>query len=465
MLKLDPSKVQEFQDSLLRRVKENQALPGEVIRPGDEAYEPARRVWNGMIDRKPAIIVRCAGVSDVIRAVHFARENNLSVAVRGGGHNITGNAVCDDGQVIDLSPMKGIRVDPAARTAWAQAGVSWGEFDQETQAFGLATTGGVMVTTGIAGLTLGGGVGFLMRKFGLTCDNLLSADVVTADGRFLRASAKENSDLFWGLRGGGGNFGIVTSFEFRLHPVGPVVGGMAAWPLVKAREVLRFWRDYTSRAADELTAYAGFLTAPDGTPVVAIAPCYVGPVEEGERAVKPIKEFGPPAIDQIGPMPYVALQSMMEPTFPRGLRNYWKSGFLKGMNDDVIDTIITHCGEALPSPNSMAFIEPMAGAVSRVGRDETAFPHRDAQYNFIILSIWRDVQDDEKNITWTRAFFDAMQPHFTGAVYVNFLGDEGEERVKAAYGEAIYQRLAALKSQYDPTNFFRLNQNIKPARK
>ncbi len=367
---LGEEKVQEFQATLRPVVVEGSASPGELIRPGDEGFDAARKVWNGMIDRKPALIVRCAGVADVISAVEFARANDLLVAVRGGVHNVAGSAVCDGGIVIDLSRMKGIRVDPAARTAHAQAGLTWGEFDRETQAFGLATTDGIISTTGIAGLTLGDGVGW---KCGLSIDNLLSVDVVTADGRFLTASANENADLFWGIRGGGGNFGIVTSFEFRLHPVGPIiVGGLVAHPLAKAKEVLRFYREFTRSAPDDLTTYAIPTTAPDGsTPIIAIAVCYPGPVEEGERIVKPIKEFGPPVIDQIGPMPYTAHQSMFDAGTPPGFRSYWKMNFLKGLPDDAIDTIVAHCGAALPSPLSALFIEHTHGAVSRVGRDET----------------------------------------------------------------------------------------------
>ena len=439
-------------------------LGGQIILPGDEGYDEARTVHNAMIDKRPGLIVRCAGVSDVIGSVNFARDNSLLVSVRGGGHNIAGKSVCDGGIVIDLSRMKGIRVDAAGRTARAEGGVTWGEFDRETQTFGLATTGGVVTTTGIAGLTLGGGLGWLVRKHGLACDNLSSFDVVTADGRFLTASATENADLFWGTRGGGGNFGIVTSFEYRLHPVGPtVLGGMVIHPIEKAKEVLKFYRAFTSEAPDELTTQLGLLTSPDGNPIIAIPLCYSGPIEAGEQVIRPLREFGPPVADLIQPMPYRQVQAMFDPGFQPGFHNYWKSNFMKEISDGAIDTIVAHVA-TVPSPHTFTLIENFGGAVARVGAEDTAFNHRDSRYNFGILSIWSDPADSQRNVEWTRNFLDAMQPFCTDEVYVNYTSDdETEDRIKAAYGGAAkYGRLAALKNKYDPTNLFRLNQNIKP---
>ncbi len=438
------------------------SVRGELLRLGDDGFDEARKVWNGMINKVPALIVRCAGVADVISAVDFARINELLVAVRGGGHNVAGNAVCDGGIVIDLSRMKGMRVDPTAGTARAQAGLVWGEFDRETQAFGLATTGGVVSTTGIAGFTLGGGLGWLMHSYGLACDNLLSADVVVADGRFVTASASENEDLFWAVRGGGGNFGVVTSFEYRLHPVGPVVlAGPVFHPLPKARDILRFYREYVNKVPDKLTAHAFLTTSPDGVPMVGVMVCYSGRAEDGEEVVQPLREFGPPVMDQVGPVPYTMLQSMLDATGPPGLQNYWKSSVLPELGDEAIDTIVARFAE-VPSPRSLIIIENLGGAVSHVGEDETAFPHRDGGYNFLIQSTWPDPTDSERNIRWTRDLYEAMRPFMTDAVYVNYLGQEGVDRVKEAYGAAKYERLVALKNKYDPTNLFRLNQNIKP---
>ena len=436
-------------------------LRGELLLPGDDNYDEVRKVYNGMIDRRPALIVRCFGVADVISSVNFAGENKLLVAVRGGGHNVTGNAVCDGGIMIDLSPMKGIRVDPTARTAHAQAGLTWNELDLETQAFGLATTGGFFSQTGIAGLTLGGGLGWLMRTYGIVCDNLLSVDMVTADGRLLTASQSENQELFWGVRGGGANFGVVTSFEYRLHPVGPMVlAGMVFHPLAKAKEVLQFHREYTSTAPDEVSVAAAFMTSPDGVPLVAMAFFYSGPVEAGEQAVRPLREFGPPLQDLIQPMPYRVVQTMFDPAFPPGQQNYWRSNFLKALNDDAIDTMVDYFA-AVPSPQSLVIIEQFGGAVGRVSEDQTAFSHRQWPYNFLIAGMWPDPADNDKNIQWTRQLWEAMLPFSADRVYVNYMSEEAEDRVKASYGEN-YERLLALKNKYDPTNLFRLNQNIKP---
>jgi FAD/FMN-containing dehydrogenase len=436
------------------------AVRGRLIRPGDPDYDSARRIYNAAIEKTPALIVRCSGVSDVMRAVEFSRAHNLLLAVRGGGHNVAGNALCDGGVVIDLCAMKGVRVDPARRTARAQGGVTWGELDHETQAFGLATTGGVVTTTGIAGLTLGGGLGYLMRKHGLACDNLLSADLVTADGRFLTAGRDQNEDLFWGLRGGGGNFGIATSFEYRLHPVGSVLAGAVMFPIANARDVLRLYRECTSRAPDELTAYAGFLTSPDGVQLVATIACWSGAIEAGEEAVRPFRELGHQVADTIAPIPYRGIQTLFDPAYPSGLHNYWVSNFLRELSDEAIETIIGYC-ETVPSALSAVAIEHLGGAVARVGKTETAFHHRDSPYNLIITSLWRDAGDSEKNIRWTRELHEAMRPFGPDAVYVNYLGDEGEGRVKAAYGPN-YERLVELKNKYDPANVFRLNQNIRP---
>lgn len=440
------------------------SLRGTLLHPADQGYDEARTIWNAMIDKRPAMIVRCAGVADVINAVNFARTHDLLVAVRGGGHNVAGNAVCDDGIMIDLSPMKSVRVDPARRTAHAEPGLTWSEFDHETQAFGLATTGGVIPTTGVAGLTLGGGIGWLMGKHGLSCDNLLAVDIVTADGQLRHASATENADLFWGIRGGGGNFGIVTSFEFQLHPVAQILGGMVIHPLANARDVLRFYREFTKTAPDELTSMAGFLTSPEGDPVVAIIVCYNGPIEEGERVVQPLRAFGPPTADAIAPMAYPTLQGLMAEGFPSGLQNYWKSNFLTDLSDGAIAIMVDRF-TTVPAPTSAMVIEHIGGAVSRVGGDETAFQHRHSPYNLLIIGIWPDPADNDTNIRWVRGTWEAVQPFSSGGVYVNYLGqadDEGIERIQEAYGVAQYERLLALKKQYDPTNLFRLNQNINP---
>ena len=436
-------------------------LRGELLRASDAGYDEARTVWNGMINKRPALIARCAGVADVIATVNFARSNALLVAVRGGGHNITGNAVCDGGLMIDLSRLKSVRVDPNKRTARAEAGLTWGEYNRETQAFGLASTGGVVSTTGIAGLTLGGGLGWLMGKHGLSCDNLLSADMVTADGQFLTASASEHPDLFWGLRGGGGNFGVVTSFEYRLHPVGPVLAGMVLHPLAKAKEVLRFYREYARSCPDELTAFAAMMTSPEGAPVVAIVVGYIGSLAEGERLVAPVRKFGPPLADTIGPMSYVQLNTMFDQAFPYGgVQRYWKSSFLKHLGDDLLDILVDRTA-TMRSPMSMVGFFHFHGAACRVGPNETAFGLREDQWDYDIISQWLDPREAPHHIRWTREFWTAVEPFATGGVYVNHLDAEEATRIRAAYG-TNYERLVALKNTYDPTNLFRLNQNIKP---
>jgi FAD/FMN-containing dehydrogenase len=445
---------------------------GELIRIGDDRYESARRIWNGMIDKRPALIARCTGVADVVTAVDFARENKLLVAVRGGGHNVAGNALCDDGIVIDLSGLKGLHVDPAARGARAQPGVTWGDFDRETQLFGLATTGGEVSTTGIAGLTLGGGYGWLGRKYAMSCDNLLSADLVTAAGETITATATENPDLFWGLRGGGGNFGVVTSFEYQLHPVGPqVLAGPIFYPFQRAAEVLRSFGDYLLQAPDELAALAGIFAAPPepvlpsevhGQLVVAVKVCCTGDLSAAEEIARPLRSLGQPLADLVAPMPYTAFQAAGDEGVPPGLQNYWKSSYLNDLTDEAIHTVVAHAAE-ITSPLSVIAIERLGGAVSRIGEYETAFGHRNAAFDLRILSLWTHPHESDEHIGWARELWTAMQPFSTGAVYVNNLGKEGEDRVKAAYAPATYERLVALKDRYDGGNLFRLNQNIRPS--
>ncbi len=436
-------------------------LRGELLCPGDEGYDSSRKVYNAMIDKRPALIVCCTGAADVVTTITFARTHNLLVSVRGGGHSIAGKAVCDGAVLIDLSSMKGLRVDPARRIAHAQPGLRLGEFDRETQAFGLATTLGVVTNTGLAGLTLGGGLGWLNGKYGLACDNLLSVDVVTADGRFLTASPSENADLFWGVRGGGGNFGIVTSFEYRLHPVGPVLGGMTLYDMRKAKEVLRFYREFSRGCPDELSTVLAFLTGSDGTLMVAMVVCYCGALAEGEKVLEPLRTFDAPVADLIRPIKYIEMQSLFDEGMPPGRQHYWKSNFVRTVSDDAIEVMVEYA-TTKPSPTSIVILQHMHGAASRVSSTETAFAHRYEQYDFEVVSNWADPTDSEKNIKWTRAFWEAMQPFVEQSVYVNNLqGEEGEAGVRAAYG-ANYERLVALKNKYDPTNFFRLNHNIKP---
>jgi FAD/FMN-containing dehydrogenase len=458
---ISPRVPQEIHEAVIQDVRST--LRGALLEPGDDGYDAARTVWNGMIDRRPALIARCRGAADVIASVNFARDQGLLVSIRGGGHNVAGNAVCDGGLMIDLSGMKGVHVDPEARMARAEPGLLWREFDHETQAFGLATVGGTISATGIAGLTLGGGAGWLTGKYGTTCDNLLSVDVVTADGVLRRASEHEHPDLFWAMRGAGANFGVVTSLEYRLHPVGPMIlGGMVVHPIDRAAEVLRFYGAFAAAQPDELTTYAAILTMPDGNMVVALVACYVGPIEGGERVLAPLKQHGPPIADMIGPMPYTALQSMLDSAFPYGRQNYWKSTYMPAIGDAAIETIIRHAN-AVPSPHTVVLIQDFHGAVGRVAPDAMAFGHRDVPHSLAILSNWSDPNESDRNIGWTRAFFTEMQPHAAHGVYVNELGhDEGGERVRSAYG-GNFARLAAIKAQYDPTNFFRMNQNIATA--
>jgi FAD binding domain-containing protein/berberine-like enzyme len=446
------------------------SFAGELLRPEDPTYGEHRRIWNGSIDRAPALIARCTGVADVIRAVRFARRNELEVAVRGGGHSFPGLSVCDGGLVIDLRQMKGIRVDPEARTARAQAGVLLGELDRETQAFGHAVPAGIVTHTGLAGLTLGGGIGWLMRKHGLTIDQLLSIDLVTAEGEFVKASQTENPDLFWGVRGGGGNFGIVTEFEFRLNPVGPIVlAGPIFWPMRESPNVLRFYRDWIAEAPDELMTIVVHRKAPPlpfvppelhGELVVAVICCYAGAVEEGERVIRPLKSFGSPVLDACEPKPYAVHQAMFDPSFRHGWWYYMRSCDVAELTDDIIDITVEH-SLRIRSPLTAFPIWQLGGAVARVGPDETAFNGRGVGHTFNITAMTETSDGFDEEREWVRGLWSALEPWQT-SVYVNFLMDEGEQRVREAYGAQKYERLKALKRRYDPGNFFRLNQNIPP---
>jgi len=439
-------------------------LRGPLIKAGDDGYEQARMVWNGNIDRRPALIARCTGVADVIDAVNFARVNDLLIAIRSGAHSAAGYGTCDGGLVIDLSQMRGILVDPASKTVRAQAGVLWGELDRETQAFGLATTGGVISNTGIGGLTLGGGLGWLMGKHGFTIDNLLSVDVVTADGRFLKASADDNSDLFWGLRGGGGNFGIATSFEYRLHQVGPIIlGGLVIHPLEKAKEVLRFYRDFSSGLPDEAEAHAGLLTSPEGDKVIALILGYNGPIEEGEKILEPARKFGDPVADLVHPMPYASRNAMLdEGMATHGIQRYWKSGFTKTISDELIDVIVDGAASFSSPMTSMLFFR-IHGAAARVPSSETAFGLRGEQWDFNVISQWTEAAESERHTAWTRQIWGLIEPLVSGSAYINHIaGDDRPEKIRSSYGDN-YEKLVALKNKYDPTNFFRLNPNIQPS--
>ena len=438
---------------------------GQLLQPGDAGYEEARRVHNGLVDKRPALIARCRGVADVVDSVKLGRELGLEVAVRGGGHNVAGRATVDNGLMIDLAPMKGIHVDPSRKTVRAQGGVTWGEVNRETQLHGLAATGGVVATTGIAGLTLGGGLGWLMSKYGLALDNLLSVDLVLADGRMVTASDNDNADLFWAVRGGGGNFGIASSFEYQLHPVGPTItGGVVAYPITRAREALRFFRDYTASLPDELAVVAALLHAPDGSgaKLAAMVTCHCGPLASGEQAMRPLKAFGPPVLDALGPMPYCQLNAMLDDGYPKGALNYWKSSFLAQLSDDAIDIMVESFARC-PDPMSKLIIEHLHGAATRVGVSDTAFPVRTAGYNFLVLGQWAEPAISDRCIAWTRQTYADMAPFFASARYVNYLDeDDVGDPVAAAYGPN-YRRLQQLKTKYDPDNFFHMNQNIRPS--
>jgi FAD/FMN-containing dehydrogenase len=451
-------------DDLRARVR------GEVLRSGDTGYDEARSIWNGMIDRRPAVIVRCGGAADVIAAVDFARERDLLLSVHGGGHNVAGKAVCDNGLMIDLSPMNGVRVDPVAKTARAGAGATWGDFDRETQVFGLATTGGLISSTGVAGLTLGGGIGYLTRSYGLACDNLLAVDVVTADGRLVQASATENPDLFWALRGGGGNFGVVTSLDFQLHDVGPDVAMAQIFhPIDAAGDVLRFYREFAASAPDEVALYALIVRCPpvdpfpkafQGKPVIALVACCSGDVEKGKTLLAPLSSHGKSFLAVVDAMPYAALQKSFDAGNPAGERYYWKSHYLGDLSDEALDVIARYSTD-LRGEFTIVGIEPVDGAAGRIGVTATAYPHRRAPYSFGIWTGWSKSEDDEENIAWTREFHDAMKPFGAGA-YVNYLDHDDAGRVAEAYGEN-YPRLVEIKKKWDPDNLFRMNQNISPA--
>jgi FAD/FMN-containing dehydrogenase len=448
-------------------------LRGEVITPDSANYDEVRVISNAMHDKRPALIARCTGTADVIAAVNFARANHLVVAVRGGGHNVAGTGSCDGGIMIDLSAMTGVHVDAKARTVRAQGGATWGDVDRETQVFGLATAGGVVSTTGIGGLTLGGGLGWLRRKYGLSIDNVLSVEMVTADGEFVRASEIENAELFWGIRGGGGNFGVVTSFEFRLHPVGPTVMFCGVWyPAEDAKRILGVWRKFMESAPEELSSSAFFWSVPaipdipaalHNRRAIILGAVYSGAAEEGERVVQPLRELGVPLLDLSGRMPWTAVQSAFDPFFPKGKRHYYfKSRYLSNLNDETIDALIPNAVNP-PVPSVLVVLWNYGGAMSRVGADATAFMGRSAPFLLSVDGIWDDRADTDRVITYSRRFLAEMEPYSPGGLYVNFagLGEEGEDLVRAAYG-SHYARLVALKNKYDPTNLFRLNQNIKP---
>ena len=435
---------------------------GRLITADDPRYDESRRVWNAMIDKRPAIIARCRGAADVVAAVNFARDSRLPLAIRGGAHNIAGRSTCDDGLVIDFADMKSIRVDPIGRVARAEPGVRWTEFDAETQGFGLATTGGTVGDTGIAGLTLGGGFGWLEGRCGMTIDNLLSADVVLADGTLVHASATENDDLYWALRGGGGNFGVVTSFEYRLHDIGPmIVGGLAIHPYTDAVKVLKFYRDFLKTAPDPLTVAAVLLTGPDGHKGCGLVAAYAGPLEDGQKAIQPLKSFGTPVVNVLGPIPYLGQQSLIDAAMPPNLLNYWKAEFVRELSDELIETTVDAYSRSV-SPLSSILFFPIHGAAAKVAPDATAYPHRTGVH-LGIYALWNDRADNDANIAWVRQTWQSIQPHIPGGVYVNELGDdEGDDRVLQAYGRN-YKRLAQIKAKYDPRNLFCLNANIRPA--
>lgn len=450
---LESSAVQAFGDE----------LRGPLITPDHSNYDDTRKVWNGMIDRRPALIARCGGVADVIASVRFARDHQLLFSVRGGGHNTPGIAVCEGGLMVDLAGLRSVRVDPARRTARAEGGTTWSEFDRETQAFGLATTGGAISHTGIGGLTLGGGLGWLAGKHGLACDNLLSVDLVTAEGTMVTASAGENPELFWGLGGGGGNFGVATSLEYRLYPVGPLLAGPIMYPFAQAQQALQLYRDFATSIPDEVNTIAALMTSPEGDPLAAVVLSYNGSIDAGEKVFQPLRGFGAPVADLVAPMPYRQLQTLFDEAFARGRRYYFKSNFTRAISDDAIATLVEQFATA-PSKMSMVYFQQLGNAANRIGASDTAFSHRDALCEWGCDAVWLDPSEDAANIAWARQVAEAMRPFTSGSDYVNHIGletEEGADRIKAAFG-ANYDRLVGLKNRYDPTNLFRHNQNIKP---
>jgi FAD/FMN-containing dehydrogenase len=445
------------------------SLRGVLIQTNDEGYDNARKVYNAMIDRRPRLIARCADVADVITAVNFVRENDMLVAIRGGGHNAGGLGLCDDGLVIDLSPIKYTRIDPVARTARVGGGCTWGEVDHATHAFGLATSSGVISTTGVGGLTLGGGLGHLTRRFGLTIDNLLSADMVLADGRFVTVSAEENEDLFWAIRGGGGNFGVVTSFLFRLHPVGTVYAGPMLWGVEQVTEVMQWYREFISQASEDINGFFAFLVVPPGPPfpqhlhkktMCGVIWCYTGPLDQAEKTFEPIRRFKTPVLDLVGPMPYPVLQSMFDAIYPPGLQWYWKADFVKELSDDAI-ALHRKYGSDLPTMHSAMHLYPINGAAHRVGKNDTPWAYRDATWAQVIVGVDPDPANNARIISWAREYWEALHPFSAGGAYVNFMMEEGEDRVRATYRDN-YERLVTIKNKYDPSNLFSVNQNIKP---
>ena len=445
-------------------------VSGEVITPSDDGYEEARKVYNGMIDKRPAAVVRCRGTADVAAVIGLARSEGLDLSVRGGAHSAPGFGTNDGGLVIDLSPLQDVVVAPDTQTARAGGGCTWAGFNDATHQHGLATTGGIIGSTGIGGLTLGGGIGYLSRKYGLSCDNLVSAEVVTADGQVLTASESENSDLFWALRGGGGNFGVVTTFEYQLHPVAEIYGGPIAYPVDRADEVLRFYREYIDEAPEELGGFIGFHVAPPlpflpedwhFKNVCLAVLCWAGPVEQGEQMIKPFLDVVEPVGSHVGPMPYPALNTAFDALLPAGLQHYWKSSFARELSDDAI-AVHKKYGAQVPALQFAVHLYPLNGAVQRVGADETAFAYRDVNFSPVIAGMWEDPADNEQNIAWVRSYFEALEPYSAEGGYVNFMDDDDQTRVRDNY-RGDYERLAAIKAEYDPTNLFHLNQNIQPA--
>lgn len=457
---LDKSSVDKFRTT----------FRGELIQPDDEGYDVARKVYNAMIDRRPRLIARCSDVADIISAVNFAREKNLLLAVRGGGHNGAGFGVCDNGLVVDLSRRRGVRVDPKKRTVRVESGCTWGDVDHATQAFGLAVPSGIVSTTGVAGLTLGAGHGYLARKFGLTIDNLLEADMVLADGSFATASAEENEDLFWAIRGGGGNFGVVTAFLFKAHPVTTVYAGPMLWNLDKAVEVMEWYREFITKSSEDMYGWIGLLKVPPGPPfpehlhrkmVCGVVWCYTGPMDKAEEAFRPIHQIGPPALDFVGPMPYPALQSMFDGLFPPGLQWYWKGDIVNELSDEAIKLHLKYSSE-LPSQLSTMHLYPIDGAVHRVSKNDTPFSYRNSTWSMVIAGIDSDPTNKDSITKWAKAYWEALHPYSAGGAYVNFMMEEGQNRVEATYRDN-YKRLSQIKGKYDPTNLFRVNQNIPPA--